>query len=164
MPDSCYNTPGYQVHRKDRIGKSGGGILFFINCSLQVKRRNDLETSDLGPVHTETFSCVFELFTVLKGIENNQLITWKKYKNAGKRFRGALETLSLETCSYKSKHSLLIAGVYRPPSYEAAENNRVGKNIENAQLLNREIIILGDFNIDFFRGSGSIFSWVFLQF
>ena len=30
---------------------------------------------ELGPVHTETFSCVFVLFTVLKGIENNQLIT-----------------------------------------------------------------------------------------
>ena len=26
-------------------------------------------------VHTETFSFVFVLFTVLKGIENNQLIT-----------------------------------------------------------------------------------------
>ena len=30
---------------------------------------------NLSPVHTETFSCVFVLFTVLKGIENNQLIT-----------------------------------------------------------------------------------------
>ena len=28
-----------------------------------------------GLVHTETFSCVFVLFDVLKGIENNQLIT-----------------------------------------------------------------------------------------
>ena len=28
-----------------------------------------------GPVHTETFPCVFVLFTILKGIENNQLIT-----------------------------------------------------------------------------------------
>ena len=28
-----------------------------------------------GPVLTETFTCVFVLFTVLKGIENNQLIT-----------------------------------------------------------------------------------------
>ena len=35
---------------------------------------------DSGPVHTETFSCVFELFTVLKGIENNQLITWNNTK------------------------------------------------------------------------------------
>ena len=33
------------------------------------------ESQELGPVHTETFSCVFVLFTVLKGIENNQLIT-----------------------------------------------------------------------------------------
>ena len=42
----------------------------------------------LGPVHTETFSCVFVLFIVLKGIENNQLITLKQYKkNAEKRFR-----------------------------------------------------------------------------
>ena len=47
----------------------------------------------LGPVHTETFPCVFVLFTVLKEIENNQLIDYlKQYKNAGKRFRvyGAL--------------------------------------------------------------------------
>ena len=29
----------------------------------------------LFPVHTETLSCVFVLFTVLKEIENNQLIS-----------------------------------------------------------------------------------------
>ena len=29
---------------------------------------------------TETFSCVFVLFTVLKGIESNQLITWNNTK------------------------------------------------------------------------------------
>ena len=34
----------------------------------------------MAPVHTETFSCVFVLFTVLKGIENNQLITWNNTK------------------------------------------------------------------------------------
>ena len=33
------------------------------------------DNNDSGPVHTETFPCVFVLFTVLKGIENNQLIT-----------------------------------------------------------------------------------------
>ena len=31
-------------------------------------------------VHTETLSCVFVLFTVLKGIENDQLITWNNTK------------------------------------------------------------------------------------
>ena len=34
-----------------------------------------LEYVIISPVHTETFSCVLVLFTVLKGIENNQLIT-----------------------------------------------------------------------------------------
>ena len=34
-----------------------------------------VDQADWGPVHTETFSCVFVLFTVLKEIENNQLIT-----------------------------------------------------------------------------------------
>ena len=33
-----------------------------------------------GPVHTETFSCIFVLFTVLKGIENTELITWNNTK------------------------------------------------------------------------------------
>ena len=52
----------------------------------------------LGPVHTETFSCIFVLFIVLKGIENNQLITWYNTKNAGKRFRvyGGPQTHVLE--------------------------------------------------------------------
>ena len=34
----------------------------------------------LGPIETENFSCVFVLFTVFKGIENNQLITWNNAK------------------------------------------------------------------------------------
>ena len=106
VPDSFYSTPGFHLHRKDRIGRSGGGILAFVNSSLQVKRREDLEATDL-------------------------------------------ECLWLETCPFKSKRPLLIAGIYRPPSYKVADDKRLGKNIENAHLLNREIVILGDFNIDF---------------
>ena len=60
-----------------------------------------------------------------------------------------MECLWLETCLYKSKRPLLIAGIYRPPSYKAADDKRLGKNFEDAHLLNREIIISGDFNIDF---------------
>ena len=39
VPDSFYSTPGYQMYRKDRTGKSGGGILAYVNNSLQVNRR-----------------------------------------------------------------------------------------------------------------------------
>ena len=102
VPDSFYSTPGYQMYREDRIGKSGGGILAYINDSLQVNRREDLDEMDL-------------------------------------------ECLWLETCPYKSKCPLLIAGIYRPPSRKAADDKRLGK----LSLLNREIILLGDFNFDF---------------
>ena len=47
VPDSFYNTDGYQLHRKDRMGKSGGGVLVYVNNSLQAKRREDLEAEDL---------------------------------------------------------------------------------------------------------------------
>ena len=60
-----------------------------------------------------------------------------------------LEILWLEVCPYKSSHSLFIGGVYRPPSFRVADDKRLGKNIENVHLLNKETILLGDINIDF---------------
>ena len=45
---------------------------------LHTYTRDD--EANQGSVHTETFSCVFVLFIVLKGIENNQLITWNNTK------------------------------------------------------------------------------------
>ena len=56
VPDSFYSTPGFQIHRKDRIGRSGGGTLVFVNNSLQVKRREDLEETDLECLWLETCS------------------------------------------------------------------------------------------------------------
>ena len=47
VPDSFYNTCRYQLHLKDRMGKSGSGILVYVNNLLQAKRREDLEAEDL---------------------------------------------------------------------------------------------------------------------
>ena len=47
VSDSFYNTDGYQLHRKDRMGKSDSGILVYVNNPLQPKRREDLEADDL---------------------------------------------------------------------------------------------------------------------
>ena len=49
---------------------------------------------------------------------------------------------------YKSKRSLFIGSVYRLLSYKAQENQKLGKNIENVYLINKETILLGDLNID----------------
>ena len=40
----------------------------------------------------------------------------------------------LETCPYNSKHSLLIAGVYRPPSSTSDVDASIMKKIEKAYL------------------------------
>ena len=47
VPNLFYSTPGFHIHRNDRIGRAVGGILAFLNSSLQVKRREDLEETDL---------------------------------------------------------------------------------------------------------------------
>ena len=60
-----------------------------------------------------------------------------------------LEVLWLEVCPYKSRRPLFIGGVYRPPSSRVANDKRLGENIENVHLLNKETILLGDINIDF---------------
>ena len=106
IPDSYYSIPGFNLHRKDRVGKSGGGIMAWIRNSLEHKRRMDLE-SDI------------------------------------------VEALWLEVFPYKSKRSLLTAGVYRPPSNNAEQDKMLGINIESAYLINKEMILLGDFNVNF---------------
>ena len=57
----------------------------------------------------------------------------------------------LEVSPFKSKRSLLLAGIYRPPSYSKSEDSCLEANIEQAYSLNKKTILLGDFNIDFKR-------------
>ena len=56
------------------------------------------------------------------------------------------ELLWLEIFPFKSKRSLLIAGVYRPPSSTHSDDINLGKNTECGYLKNKETIILGNFN------------------
>ena len=53
----------------------------------QLRLSLDNETCHLGPVHTETFSCVFVLFQVMSWVVLDSLQNSKQYKSAGKRFR-----------------------------------------------------------------------------
>ena len=51
--------------------------------------------------------------------------------------------------------SLLIAGVYRPPSSTCDVDASITKNIEKAYLLNKEMVLLGDFNVDLLNANQS---------
>ena len=55
LPDTIYGIPGYQVYRRDRIGKSGGRLLVYVNNLVQVKRRLDLEDNDIETIWFETY-------------------------------------------------------------------------------------------------------------
>ena len=55
-----------------------------------------------------------------------------------------LEVIWLEVFPVKSKRSLFISGIYRPPWYSLADDIRLEKNIEQAYLLSKERILLVD--------------------
>ena len=59
-----------------------------------------------------------------------------------------LEVIWLEVCPFKSNRSFFISGIYCPPWYSLADDIRLEKNIEQAYLLNKELILLGDWNIN----------------
>ena len=59
-----------------------------------------------------------------------------------------VEVIWLEVCPFKSKRSLLIGSIYRPPSYTKADDLSLEANLERVYLLNKETIFLGDVNID----------------
>ena len=96
------------MYRKDRKGKVGGGIIMYVNTSVEAKRRIDLESKDN-------------------------------------------ESIWFGICPHKSERSLglLVSGVYHPPSAKNEYNIILEKNIENAYWENKELVILGDFNIDY---------------
>ena len=55
-----------------------------------------------------------------------------------------LEVIWLDVFPTKSKRFLLISAIYRPPWYSLADDIRLEKNIEQAYLLSKEPILLGD--------------------
>ena len=60
-----------------------------------------------------------------------------------------LEVLWMELCPFKSKRSLIIGGIYRPPNSDKNYDVQLGMNIENASMQGKETLILGDFIIDY---------------
>ena len=60
-----------------------------------------------------------------------------------------LEALWLEVNPHKSNRSLFVAGVYRPPSSNVDMDKKLGRNIEKPKLCNKELIIMGDLNVDY---------------
>lgn len=105
IPDNIIVVNNFNIERKDRTGKRGGGILVYISNSLTYFRRKDLENKDV-------------------------------------------ESICIEVKLYNSK-PFLIHFFYRPPSSKQCWINNFETIVDNMDSLNIDMIILGDFNINF---------------
>ena len=45
---TAYQIPGYQLFRKDRASKTGGGLLIYVSDKYVTHMRNDLSNTDIG--------------------------------------------------------------------------------------------------------------------
>ena len=49
-PLQLLSIPGFNLFRRDRVGKACGGIAIYVNKVLEVKRRSDLEDKEIEAV------------------------------------------------------------------------------------------------------------------
>ena len=104
VDNNILNIDGYDFERRDREGKSGGGILVYISNMLNYKRRHDLEL-------------------------------------------GGIESIWIEISIPNSK-PILVCSVYRPPSAPCSWVTELCCEINRASCDDKEMIIMGDYNID----------------
>ena len=62
-----------------------------------------------------------------------------------------LEVIWLEVCPFKSKRSILFGTIYRPPSYDKDMDLKLQRNSEAVYPVNKATILIGDFNMDYFK-------------
>ena len=104
IPDRMLCHKNYTIERKDRSGKSGGGIICYVQDDLAYKRRTDLETQ-------------------------------------------SLEIIWLEIV-YSTSKNILVGFLYRPPNSQANWLTTFNEHLEKVHDEGKEIIIMGDMNID----------------
>ena len=60
-----------------------------------------------------------------------------------------VEAIWLEICPFKSKRSLILGCIYKPPSSKKDDDIAIEANVERINMLNKETIIVSDINIDY---------------
>ena len=101
------NITGYNCVRKDRIGKSGGGVAIFIKQHIPFKQRHDIITND------------------------------------------SLEMVWIELLRKQKTKNTLISCTYRPPNADVDYMNNITDTIEKAASENKDMVLMGDLNINY---------------
>jgi hypothetical protein len=76
-PDACLNVDGYNMYRKDRVTRAGGGIIVYVSEKWNIIRRDELESEELETMWLEiTFSKSKSLFLCYVYRPPNSPVTW----------------------------------------------------------------------------------------
>lgn len=109
IQDSEIYISGYNIERRDRIGKKGGGVMMYIADDITYNRDLSIESRDL-------------------------------------------ELLCIRVNPYKSNCPLFLVGLYRPDS---SSDNTLEQRFEDLYLANKEVIIMGDLNINLLNNNNA---------
>ena len=58
VPDTLFEVPGHSIYCRDKVNKSGAGVMAYINGNLNVIRTTDLENQEVGVIWLEV--CPFK--------------------------------------------------------------------------------------------------------
>ena len=53
MPDTLFEVLSYSIYSRDRLNKSGGGVIAYISDNLNAIRRTDLENQEVEVIWLE---------------------------------------------------------------------------------------------------------------
>ena len=108
ISSNVLSIKGYNMERRDRKDKKGGGILMYLSNEITYKRRDDLELGDIESI-------------------------WIEVK-------------------FKYSKPILVCSAYRPPSSNREWIDTFSRELKGAFSTNdNEVIIMGDFNIDYLK-------------
>lgn len=130
-PDSVYTIPGYEMHRKDRTGRTnGGGILAYVNNNLKVSRAFNLEENDIEVLWLNV--CPYK--------SNRPLLIGTVYRppSSHATVDQRLE-MNIETAYLKNKETHILGDFnidYFKPSYKKHLLTKALKSMSFTQLVN----------------------------
>jgi hypothetical protein len=77
------------------------------------------------------------------------LLTGVKVKRRCELEDDFVESLWFNVCPHNSNRPILVGALYRPPSANADADLNIENHIESVYLKSKEIILVGDFNINY---------------
>ena len=77
MPDTLFEVLGYSIYHRDRVYKSGGGVMAYINDNLNVMRRTDLENQEVEVMWLKVCPFKSKRYLLIGSIYHPPWQTWR---------------------------------------------------------------------------------------